>query len=87
MKERSSDQHRDLSPATGMAQSAGISFAIPINMALGLDELLATGRVPRPGIGVTTTDSPATVADPSRCGDRAWWPTGPRSTPVCVAAT
>ena len=53
------------SPANGLAQSAGISFAIPINMARWVaDELLATGRVPRPGIGVTTADSPATVADP-----------------------
>jgi S1-C subfamily serine protease len=53
------------SPANGLAQSAGISFAIPINMARWVaDELLATGRVPRPGIGVTTTDSPATPSDP-----------------------
>jgi serine protease Do len=53
------------SPSNGLAQSAGISFAIPINMARWVtNELLATGRVPRPGIGVTTADSPATPADP-----------------------
>lgn len=47
------------------ASHAGISLAIPANMARRIvDELRQTGRVARPAIGVSTRDRPASAGNP-----------------------
>lgn len=47
------------------ASHAGISLAIPANMARRIvDELLQTGRVARAALGVSTRDRPATTDNP-----------------------
>jgi len=52
------------SPAGGPVASAGISFAIPSNMAQRISqELMATGRVAQAGIGVSTRDVAPTADD------------------------
>lgn len=54
------------SPPGGGAQHAGISFAIPSNMARKVaDELLRTGQVGRASLGLTTRDRPASQEQPS----------------------
>ncbi len=53
------------SPDLERSQNAGISFAIPSNMAKRIaDELLKTGRVAYAGIGAVTRDQPADIDDP-----------------------
>ena len=53
------------SPDKENLASAGISFAIPSNMALQIAQQLAeTGAVAYAGIGVATQDEPATKSDP-----------------------
>lgn len=52
-------------PPGGGQQHAGISFAIPVNMASRIkDELLATGRVARASLGLATRDRPASRGAP-----------------------
>lgn len=52
-------------PPGGGQQHAGISFAIPANMAARIkDELLATGRVARASLGLSTRDRPASRGVP-----------------------
>ncbi|MDG1478098.1 MAG: trypsin-like peptidase domain-containing protein [Myxococcota bacterium] len=52
-------------PEGGAVQNAGISFAIPSNMAWRISsELMQRGRVARASIGVTTQDVPPTPDSP-----------------------
>ena len=52
-------------PEGGSVQHAGISFAIPSNMAWRIArELMETGHVARASIGVSTRDAPATPDHP-----------------------
>lgn len=52
-------------PPGGGTQNAGISFAIPSNMAAKVRaELLNTGRVARASLGITTRDRPASPSQP-----------------------
>jgi S1-C subfamily serine protease len=53
------------SPDKSATQNAGISFAIPINLAWRVaTELIETGRVSYAGLGAETLDSPAGPNDP-----------------------
>jgi S1-C subfamily serine protease len=55
-------------------QNAGISFAIPSNMARRIvDDLLGDGRVRRARIGLEVEDALEVAGDPSRRGARATW--------------